>query len=269
MDSNDNIVIAILAKNKEPWLPLFLECIYNQNYNKKNIHLYIRTNDNTDNTEVILEDFINKYSKEYASVYYNKESISEELKKYKNHEWNYFRFKVLGKIRQESVDYAKKLKSHYFVIDCDNFITPQTLNSLFKNRHFGIISPMLISSTTYSNFHHKIDKNGYYLDSPEYYTILERKIKGLLDINVVHCTYFINYYFLDEISYDDESYRYEYVIFSDVLRKKNIPQYLDNREFYGIIDHDTNTKEEFQQNFKKLSNYFSEFTKYGKEFKNL
>jgi hypothetical protein len=40
---------------------------------------------------------------------------------------------------------------------------------------------------------------------------------------------------LDKISYDDASYRYEYVIFSDVLRKQNIDQYLDNRQFYGFI----------------------------------
>ena len=37
---------------------------------------------------------------------------------------------------------------------------------------------------------------------------------------VVHCTYFINYNVLDKICYDDNSYRYEYVIFSDSLRKK-------------------------------------------------
>ena len=35
--------------------------------------------------------------------------------------------------------------------------------------------------------------------------------------------------------YDDNSYRYEYVIFSDLARKQNVAQYLDNREFYGYI----------------------------------
>ena len=43
---NKNIVIAILAKDKEYSLKFYLECIYNLNYNKKNIHLYIRSNDN-------------------------------------------------------------------------------------------------------------------------------------------------------------------------------------------------------------------------------
>jgi hypothetical protein len=37
------------------------------------------------------------------------------------------------------------------------------------------------------------------------------------------------------LSYEDESGRHEYVIFSDVARKAAIPQYLDNRQVYGYI----------------------------------
>ena len=50
---------------------------------------------------------------------------------------------------------------------------------------------------------------------------------------------------LDKVSYDDDSYRYEYVIFSDVLRKQKIPQYIDNRKDYGRITFAV-TKEEFE-----------------------
>ena len=110
----ENIVIAILAKNKAQCLPLYLECLYNLDFNKKNIHLYIRTNDNTDNTVEILEDFIKEHQHEYLSVNFNKENIDNKLNIYKNHEWNSFRFKILGKIRQDSIDYAIKLNSHYF-----------------------------------------------------------------------------------------------------------------------------------------------------------
>jgi hypothetical protein len=116
------------------FLPIFLSCIYNQTYDKKNIHLYIRTNDNTDNTIELLKLFIEKYGSEYGSIYYNDEDISENLKKYGEHEWNCERFKILGKIRQDSIDYAKKLNADYFVVDCDNFIIPITLEQMMKNR---------------------------------------------------------------------------------------------------------------------------------------
>jgi hypothetical protein len=62
-----------------------------------------------------------------------------------------------------------------------------------------------------------------------------RNTKGVIDVPVVHCTYFIRNDILSDISYDDNSGRYEYVIFSDVLRKKGIPQYLDNRMEYGFL----------------------------------
>jgi hypothetical protein len=45
----------------------------------------------------------------------------------------------------------------------------------------------------------------------------------------------MRYDVLDKIYYDDESARFEYVIFSDSARKQNIPQYLDNRKIYGYI----------------------------------
>jgi hypothetical protein len=37
------------------------------------------------------------------------------------------------------------------------------------------------------------------------------------------------------MSYDDESYRYEYVIFSHIARLKGIPQYLDTTDVYGYV----------------------------------
>lgn len=232
---SDDIVIAILVKNKEYCLQFYLDCIYNFNFNKKRLHLYIRTNDNTDNTINILKKFIKKYKNEYKSVYYNDTSINNELKKYEEHEWNHIRFKILGDIRQKSIDYAIKLDCHYFVIDCDNFITNNTLTDLFQDKDRGIIAPLLITNSAYANYHNDITENGYYKDDPIYYKILERAICGLIKVNVVHCTYFIHNKYLKYVNYDDNSYRHEYVIFSEKMRKSNIPQYINNIKFYGFL----------------------------------
>jgi hypothetical protein len=40
---------------------------------------------------------------------------------------------------------------------------------------------------------------------------------------------------LPELSYEDPTGRYEYVIFSESARRAGIPQYLDNRQIYGYI----------------------------------
>ena len=236
---NKNIVIAILAKDKEYCLKFYLECIYNLNYNKKNIHLYIRSNDNKDETQKILENFIKKHEKEYGSIYSNFESVNDRLKEMGHREWNKERFKILGSIRHESIQYAIKKKCHYFVVDCDNFITSNCLKILVEKIYqYKVLAPMLNSQVRkkwYSNFFYEITDKGYCKVSNYYYTILNRQHKGIFKVPLIHCTYMINNDILSEISYDDGSNRYEYAIFSDVLRKKNIHQYLINEDFYGYI----------------------------------
>ena len=55
-ENGGKILLAILARNKEHVLPDYLNCIYNQTYNKKLITIYINTNNNCDATEQILRD---------------------------------------------------------------------------------------------------------------------------------------------------------------------------------------------------------------------
>jgi len=260
---NKDIVIAILAKDKEYCINFYLECIYNLNYNKKKTHLYIRSNDNTDKTQDILEGFIKKHDKEYGSIYYNFESIDTVLKDMGHREWNKKRFKILGRIREESVKYAIKKNCHYFVIDCDNFITSNCLNVLMeKINQYKVLAPMLNSQKRkkwYSNFFYEVTRQGYCKISNYYYTILNRQQKGVFKVPLLHCTYIIHNDILSDVSYDDGSDRYEYAIFSDVLRKKNIQQYLINEDFYGYILwslFENELKEDLLDNWKDKLKYF-------------
>lgn len=229
------VVIAILAKDKEYCLPLFLQSIYNQTYPKDQIHLYVRTNDNKDKTEEILNEFISNYGKEYASVFYDGGSVDPTLKEYKEHQWDGERCSILAKIRQESINYARAKGADYFVVDCDNFIVPETLERLYKNRDLGVIAPLLETYSAYSNFHHCCTDTGYYQNCSEYDSIVLKKTRGLIEVAVAHCTYFIANKYLNKIVYDDCSSRYEYVIFSHWLRYHKIPQYIDNTIDYGFL----------------------------------
>ena len=233
----DTVVVAILAKDKGHILPLYLRCLLAQTYPKDKIHLYIKTNDNTDDTEQVLRRFVSEHGNKYLSVFFEADSIDETLKQYMPHEWNCHRFKVLGRIRQDSVEYAIKKNSHYFVVDCDNLIVPETLSEMVNLKSMNVIAPILIRGQFdgYSNYHYDVDGNGYYKHHINYHTIYHRQLIGVHEVKVVHCTYFINNSVLSQVSYDDDSYRYEYVIFSDILRKRNIPQYIDNRRYYGFL----------------------------------
>lgn len=237
----DTITIAILAKDKAHTLPLYLKCIEQQTWPAHKTNLYIRTNNNNDKTVEILTAWVEKVRARYAAIYFDKTDVVQPVQKYGQHEWNVERFKVLGKIRQESVDWARSMRSHYFVVDCDNFIKPHTLEKIAET-NLTIVSPFMIcyqmqdvKNSLYSNYHAAISEDGYFADCQEYYLLWNQKIKGLIDLPVVHCAYFIRYDVLEKISYDDGTHRYEYVIFSDVARKQKISQYLDNREVYGFI----------------------------------
>lgn len=231
-----NVTIAILAKDKAHILPLYLACIELQNWPKNKTNLYIRTNNNTDATAQILRDWVAKVGDQYALVHFDDSDVPEKVEQYKQHEWNSIRFKVLGKIRQDSVDWANAHNSHYFVVDCDNFIHPDTLSAMVRTQ-VPIVAPFLRAedNSLYANYHAAVDVNGYLAETPYYFSVFTGEVKGLIDLPVVHCTYFIQHNVLSKIIYDDDTDRYEYVIFSDQARRQNIPQYLDNRKLYGRL----------------------------------
>lgn len=250
-DSEPPVVVAILAKDKSDFLPQYLQCLEEQTYPKNKIHLWIRSNNNNDNTVNILKEWVSKVKYTYASIKEDYSNVPEPVQTYAQHEWNVVRFKVLGRIRQASVQYAIEKKAHYFVADCDNFIVPNTLSMLVAT-NMPVVAPLVISHYYYANYHAAIDANGYYADSPEYYSMYDGKIRGLVDVPVVHCTYLVRNEVLSSVRYDDGSNRYEYVIFSDSMRKSGVPQYLDTRFVYGALTL-TDTMNEAVANFKRAS----------------
>ncbi len=233
-EDNETVTIAILAKDKAHILPTFLKCIEAQTWPKNQTYIYIRTNNNNDNTVEILRNWIDKMKSEYLDIFFDATDTVEKVQQYGPHEWNCARFKVLGKIRQDSMNWAYENNSHYFVVDCDNIIKQNTLDALVKT-NLPIVAPLLRGNKNlYSNFHADIDENGYYRGCPLYSQLVNQEIKELTAVPVVHCTYLVRHDCIKSLSYDDGSYRYEYVIFSDSARKNNIKQYIDTRELYGF-----------------------------------
>lgn len=244
---HDLVTIAILAKDKAHVLPLYLELLERQTYPAARINLYIRTNNNNDNTQEILEAWLERVGERYHEVHFDASDVEEPVQDFAPHEWNYLRLRVMGRVRQESIEWAKSRNSHYFVPDCDNFIISDTLESLLST-HLPVVGPLLTVAESplsfYSNFHHTVDEFGYFLDSDLYMNYLYQTAKGLVQVDVIHCTYLMRHEILDHVQYEDGSGRHEYVIVSDGLRKAGIPQYLDNRKKYGVLTF-CDTEEQF------------------------
>jgi hypothetical protein len=231
------VLIAILAKDKAYSLPLYLDLILKSDYPKEYIGLYIRSNNNNDNTITILKDWTDQHRQQYIEIYEDYSNVKEKVGQYKEHEWNATRFKVLANIRQKSLDYAyDRGYDYYFVVDCDNFIHPETLPHLISLNK-DIVGPFLRKDTLdyYSNYHHCVDDNGYFSHCGHYEEILNQKIKGQIQVDVIHCTYLISRDCIPKISYIDQTGRYEYVIFSDSCRRNNVDQWIDNTRIWGYL----------------------------------
>lgn len=251
-----NVFLALLVKQKEAVLPLFLESLNDWDYPKENIFIYIRTNNNTDNTKELLEEWIEEYGDKYKRLIYNSEDVPEKVEQYDVHFWNGERFRVLGKIRQESMNQALLTDcEYYFVVDTDNFLFPETLKELVK-LDLPIVAPFLRyavalgenadtpveaakreghMSRYYSNYHDKVDDFGSIIPEDLYYKILNQEVRGLIECMCVHCTYLIKREYLSELNYLEQSDRWEYMVFSNSARDKGITQYIDNRTIYGVL----------------------------------
>lgn len=262
--SGKRVLVAILARDKEATLPLYLECIEKLDYDKKDIVIYVRTNNNSDATEEILRSFISKNEELYSEIIFDNLELGKQLSSH--HDWNAERFSVLGEIRKQSLNKALECKcDYYFVADCDNFILPHTLKSLMRF-DVPIIAPFLVSDqgSLYSNFHYDVDENGYYVDSPGYSLVFSRTVIGVFKVKLVHCTYLIKSEYLNDLIYDDGSRRYEYVIFADSASKKNIDQYIDNTRMYGLITFKTKKEEMEGVNFENFVNPIHNYGMFNK-----
>jgi LPS sulfotransferase NodH len=232
------ILLAILAKQKETVLPLYLSCIEALDYPKSSIVVYIRTNNNKDRTEAILSEWVERMRGQYAAIEMDASDVAERVQDFGVHEWNATRFSVLAKIRTGSLMRTLEYGcDFYFSADVDNFIRPCTLRELVA-LNLPIVAPMLRSvdpRSPYLNCHVDVDGNGYYRDCDQYKAVFEQSVVGVFEVPVVHCTYLIHARCIPELAYADGTPRHEYVIFSDVARKTGIPQYYDNRQVYGYL----------------------------------
>lgn len=235
------VLIAILAKQKESSLPFYLECLELLDYPKDRIVLYIRTNNNTDATKEILEQWRGRIHKLYRAVEMDATDVEEKVEEFGVHEWNATRFKVLSRIRETSLNKVFEYGcDYYFTVDVDAFVRRETLKELIAADR-AIVAPFLraiVPTLFYSNFFCAVDENGYYSESAEYKKILWRNVKDLNKVPLVHIAYLIKREVLPLLRYDDGSGRHEFVVLADSARRGGVDQFLDNRHVYGYITHD-------------------------------
>ena len=153
-------------------------------------------------------------------MFFDDSDLETNIQQYGVHEWNSTRFKALGKIRNESVDFAGREGHHFYVVcDVDNFVLPHTIRKLVS-LNLPVVAPFLKYAPApdeethgyYSNYHLLTNQNGYYLDDMRYYQVWRQEVTGHIICDVVHCSYVIRADVLPFVDYTDGFYRpiYDY-----------------------------------------------------------
>ncbi|MBS0634596.1 MAG: glycosyltransferase family 2 protein [Verrucomicrobia bacterium] len=236
--ADKTVFVAILARNKAHVLPRYLRCLENQTYPKNLITIYIKTDNNSDNTKELLQSWVAQNRQNYKQIIVDDTNVKENHTT-DPHYWDTARFQTLALIRNNSLKKAKDC-DYYFVADCDNFIAPSTIEDLV-HKDKPIIAPLLRCipepDDYYSNFFYLCNEEGYYRDHPTHIEILERKNVGVFKVDLVHCCYLVNTKYLNKLSYIDGTDDYEFIIFARSARKAGVEQYICNEKEYGVQVH--------------------------------
>ena len=115
MTTEPLVFVAILAKQKETMLPAWLDSLSKWDYPKDRMILYVRSNNNTDDTEQILRDWCNENAKWYRHVVEDYSDLDVAVENFGVHEWNATRFKALGAIRETSINAAWQADADFYL----------------------------------------------------------------------------------------------------------------------------------------------------------
>ena len=248
------VTLAIVARNTNDTLGLYLPLIERQDYPKALIDVYVRTDASFDGTAQTLQRWKERVGHRYHSVVFSPRAratfdAETDLGNCvgKPHCWNARRFAAIMDARQDTLDYAKKLGTdYYFSVDTDVFLTSKTTLRSLIDAGSPIAAPLLRVSGAprLTNFWSEVTKNGYYKRGSEDNKILAHAQRGAHTAKVVHSTLLIDLrpaIVRDHLSYLDMPkalewmYKDDIVVFGAMARHYNIDQVVLNDKFYGLM----------------------------------
>lgn len=117
-----SVLVVSLIRNKAHTLPMFLTYLFEQDYPKDRISLWMVTDHNEDNSQEILETWLRKARNLYHSVHYQFDD-SEKIRKEETNltHWPAERFLELIRMKEEALEFGRRSWADYiFVSDIKN-----------------------------------------------------------------------------------------------------------------------------------------------------
>ncbi|XP_063838051.1 glycosyltransferase 25 family member [Ostrinia nubilalis] len=236
--------ISILVRNKAHTLPYFLSCLYNLDYPKDRIYIWISSDHNEDDSDKILDKWVEQYGLEYNGIHLSlNSSTSGKLfpDEVRSTHWSEQRFAHVIDLREEALDYMRKIWADYiFMLDADVFLTNKDTLKILVKKDLTIVAPMLISDGSYSNFWCGMSDDFYYKRTEDYTPILERATQGCFAVPMVHSALLVH---LEAQASDALSYRParydgpldDIIAFAVNANNHSIAMHICNDHEYGFV----------------------------------
>jgi collagen beta-1,O-galactosyltransferase len=268
-DATDKtVLLVLLLRNKAHTLPYFFAMLDQLDYPKKKIRLHIRSDHNEDGTADLIHIWLSDVADNYAAV---DVVINEDIQFYGSDRgpmaWTADRYDHVIALKEEALEAARADGDvdYAWFLDGDAFIiNPNTLKSLLSQDLF-IAAPLLTTVGPYSNFWAGMSDSYYYLRTPEYMPILERKKdkRGCFDVPMVHSSVLVNVNKMraDRLTFDPAKVKNfknlpkdDIIAFALSAKSAGIPMHVCNQEVFGHIMEPLDDDSQLEADYARLQN---------------
>ncbi|CAL1680358.1 unnamed protein product [Lasius platythorax] len=258
------VLIAILVRNKAHTLPYFLSLLERQDYPKKRICLWIRSDNNVDRSIEILNKWISLEGEKYHSLNVQLNATSTRFEDERTFaDWSPRRFAHVIDLREQALNYAREIWADFiWMLDADVFLTnSSTLHDLVLKEQ-TVVAPLLRSDGMYSNFWAGMTAEYYYVRTDLYEPILFREKTGCHNVPMVHSAVLVD---LRRFDSDRLTYKAEKLIayngpeddiitFAVGANKSDVPLFVCNDEIYGFVMVPLENEETITEDMQRLIN---------------
>ncbi len=276
-DLEPTVMIVLLVRNKAHVLEYTLTMLEQQDYPKDRISLYVRSDHNEDNTDEILQKWLDAQTGYHSTnVIITKSEPNSRRHPDQDQgplQWSDQRFRHIMKLKEEALEAARSMWADFvWFLDADAFImNPNTLRLMTSRSHFTIAAPMLTTVGLYANFWAGMGDDFYYLRTDKYKLILDRKERGCHKVPMVHSSVVINLKkkesnhltFMPENVRDYNGPEDDIIVFAISASWNGVDLHVCNDVYYGYIMLPLDGEQSLQDDLVNLSNLKIEMYAYG------
>ena len=187
--SEPTVMIVMLVRNKEPYLPYTLTQLSELDYPKEKLVLWLRSDHNEDATSHLLDRWLEEFGHLYGEL---DAVVDADTPRRREDETGAAhlsgdRYSAVIQMKEQALLKARRLGVDFvWFLDADVLLYDRAILRKLIGMEKPLVAPMLDSPDRFSNFWAGMDDQFYYRRTDRYNDIYDRKDKGCFDVHMIH-----------------------------------------------------------------------------------